>query len=291
MSVWKGRCISRRDAVRLAAGCGIAAAGVALVGAGLGELVPDWQAELRYEDLAKETLVGAVPGDGAEPAADGGSGAEPSRDWDTLEGISPYAAGWVRVENTRVDYPVAALTDSLEDGYFLRHDIWGNVSEVGCPFLERGCTMASAHPVIYAHRLGTTGRMFSDLAATFDPDRLRAIGDCVIEARGMGALHLSPAFAMSVPKASSAVRQTDFAGAGDLRVWLDEQMSSATAVTDQAKGLIENAWRAVTLVTCSYATRRLAAWQPGSERTVTVFISDDPAAGTWATDGAQREAA
>lgn len=302
-------------------GAGLVGVGVVLALSGGIGVAPDLMTEARYRDLAGATEVTGDVAQDAEPDAttasapsggsddtsggtdNGGSGAgsstsgratsrtrvvtrraASSRDWSEVVRRAPAAAAWVRVGNTTVDYPVASLAADMPDTWYLSHDVWDQPNPCGCPFLDRGVSVDGPHPVIYAHRLGMTQRMFYDLDETYEQSRLAALGDCTLSSPDTGDTTLTPAFAMSVRRSDDSVRATDFASVDELRAWLVSQLGRASARTEGADYLVAHATRAVSLVTCSFATRGISSESEDSQRTVTVFVTTDADQASWAGD-------
>ena len=69
--------------------------------------------------------------------------------------------GWIRIEGTRVDYPVAQAKD---DTYYMTYDIEKNKSEHGAIFLDYRCDAASLRGanIVFGHHM-KDGSMFASL--------------------------------------------------------------------------------------------------------------------------------
>ena len=82
-------------------------------------------------------------------------------DFDRLAGISPDIRGWIRLEGTKVDYPVM---QSKDNDYYLSRAVNGTWNKVGTPFMDfrnRG-DFSDRITVIYGHYMGD-GSMFTDI--------------------------------------------------------------------------------------------------------------------------------
>ena len=69
--------------------------------------------------------------------------------------------GWVRIENTKIDFPVMQTKDDPE--YYLRRNFSKKQSNLGTPFADAACDIEySKNIIIYGHNM-KDGTMFSDL--------------------------------------------------------------------------------------------------------------------------------
>ena len=82
-------------------------------------------------------------------------------DFDRLEEISPDIRGWIRLEGTRVDYPVM---QSRNNDYYLSRAVNGEWNKVGTPFMDfrNSGDFSDRLTVIYGHYMGD-GSMFTDI--------------------------------------------------------------------------------------------------------------------------------
>lgn len=79
----------------------------------------------------------------------------------TLYAINSDVAGWIKIEDTQVNYPVVHYTDN---DYYLRRDFYRKDNKHGIPWLEANNTLSppSDNYVIYGHNM-TDGQMFGEL--------------------------------------------------------------------------------------------------------------------------------
>lgn len=69
--------------------------------------------------------------------------------------------GWIRIPETRIDYPVVQTPDS--PNYYLRRGFDKKYSYYGVPYVAEICTIDNCdNTIIYGHNM-TNGSMFSDL--------------------------------------------------------------------------------------------------------------------------------
>jgi sortase B len=75
--------------------------------------------------------------------------------------------GWVKVEDTRIDYPVMFTPSDPEK--YLHLDFEKNYSAAGTPFIGEGCDMESNSIIVYGHHM-RVGTMFANLTKFEDVD-------------------------------------------------------------------------------------------------------------------------
>lgn len=73
---------------------------------------------------------------------------------------NPDFFGWVKIEDTKVDYPVMYAPQELEK--YLHHDFNGNYYYGGTPYLDVRCTPDSDNLLIYGHNM-PDGSMFKGI--------------------------------------------------------------------------------------------------------------------------------
>lgn len=85
---------------------------------------------------------------------------EPKRNYQLLKEENPDFAGWLRIDDTKIDYPVMHTPNEMQ--YYIRRDFYGNTSVSGTPFIGSFCNANSSSIIIYAHNM-KNGTMFGDL--------------------------------------------------------------------------------------------------------------------------------
>jgi len=79
---------------------------------------------------------------------------------------NPDVVGWIRIDNTKLDYPVMFTPDDEER--YLRADLEGNFDMSGLPFIDKDCSMdpESDNLIIYGHNMqnGTAFRALMSYA-------------------------------------------------------------------------------------------------------------------------------
>lgn len=74
---------------------------------------------------------------------------------------NPDCVGWVRIEKTKIDYPIMQTKDNPE--YYLRRNFKKEYSYIGTPFLDADCDMeTSPNLIVYGHNM-RDGAMFAEL--------------------------------------------------------------------------------------------------------------------------------
>ncbi len=174
------------------------------------------------------------------------------------------AVAWISVGSTSIDYPVAQASEG-EPSFYLSHDLWGKESDTGCPFLDWRCGPNGTRALVYAHRMGTTGRQFSPIADTWEQAEFDGIGE-LTWTTSEGTSRLRPLCALKVDKGYQRIQDFGTQGTSELHNWLRRLLSDSTARNTDSDQLIDRAKRAITLVTCSSV-------QGGQrDRTLLVFV-------------------
>ena len=82
-------------------------------------------------------------------------------DLDALRQVNPDVIGWIRVPDTKIDYPVVQNEDN---DFYLEHTWQGNKNSVGAIFMDCGSTpdLTDFNTLIYGHNM-RSGAMFASL--------------------------------------------------------------------------------------------------------------------------------
>ena len=81
---------------------------------------------------------------------------KPKRNYGLLKEKNPDFAGWLRIPDTKIDYPVMHTPDDMQ--YYIRRDFYGESSVSGTPFIGDFCSTDSGSMIIYAHNMKTSTR-------------------------------------------------------------------------------------------------------------------------------------
>ena len=187
-----------------------------------------------------------------------------------------YAA-WLTVEGTPIDLPVAVVADGMPADFYLSHDLWGNRSALGCPYLDERCSEDGMHILVYGHRIGWTDEVFTPLADCYHQQRFDALGQARWESSDGAATVFHPLCALRVSASFAAIQRFSFDDLDDLRSWLNGIAAQADARVSDWEERIARTGRVLTLVTCSEANGHSAT------RTLVIFVANTPASTRQAT--------
>ena len=73
--------------------------------------------------------------------------------------------GWLKIDDTNVDYPVMYTPNDNERGeYYIHRDFDENYSAAGLPFIDKNCDLIlpTDNVIIYGHNMNS-GKMFHDI--------------------------------------------------------------------------------------------------------------------------------
>ncbi|MBE6878091.1 MAG: class B sortase [Ruminococcaceae bacterium] len=68
-----------------------------------------------------------------------------------LKATNPHFVGWIKIDGTKLNYPVVHTPDNPE--YYLRRAFDGSYAISGTPFIGEDCTVDSTNVLIYGHRM------------------------------------------------------------------------------------------------------------------------------------------
>jgi len=85
----------------------------------------------------------------------------PQVDFDALKAINPEIVGWLTIDGTNIDYPIAQHSDN---DYYLHHLFTGEWNSSGCLFMDcrNEPDFSDRHTIIYGHHMDN-GTMFQNL--------------------------------------------------------------------------------------------------------------------------------
>lgn len=97
-----------------------------------------------------------------DDAADGDELSEKGtlRKYDPLYDLNKDFFGWLKIEGTKIDYPV--MQKPYDNEYYLHHDFYGEYSESGMLFIDGDCPADGNYFLIYGHHM-RNGSMFGSL--------------------------------------------------------------------------------------------------------------------------------
>ena len=96
---------------------------------------------------------------------------ESLEDYEKLYNMNKDFFGWLKIDDTVIDYPVMHTPDDPE--HYLHTDFYGNYSESGELFMDANCPQDGCHYLIYGHHM-FNGSMFGDLPKFGELDYYKA---------------------------------------------------------------------------------------------------------------------
>lgn len=127
------------------------------------------KAQERFEELKEEVVRHThvdVSGNYEEKYAKNGM----LQQYYELYGKNNDMAGWLRIKDTVIDYPVVQAKDNE---YYLHRDFYKSNQFSGTPFLDFQCAESSQNRIIYAHNM-KNGTMFAAISKYDDADFFNA---------------------------------------------------------------------------------------------------------------------
>lgn len=193
----------------------------------------------------------------------GSSIADPS--WEALIAINEDTVGWLTVEGTSINLPVTQSSVDEPD-FYLTHDFWNTLSTTGTPYLAAQTDPEGLVIMIFGHHTTITGFMFYDLAGCFEQKSFEDVGTAIWITPEAGSTNFEPLCSLRVASTDTTLMNFDASTEEEMRTWLTQSCTDATAVSDNYDELLATATRALILVTC---TGRLYG---SSSRTITIFV-------------------
>lgn len=126
-------------------------------------LLPGRMEERRLQGQRPTAAVSATPTPTPAPTP------LPQMDFTALLAQNPDVVGWIRIEDTPVDFPVLQGDDNE---FYLRHGLDGEYDILGVPYVDYECDVEQGrHLIIYGHNMGVgESERFSSLQNYKDPD-------------------------------------------------------------------------------------------------------------------------
>ena len=167
----------------------------------------------------------------------------------------PEMVGWLKIPETRIDYPVMFTGDD----FYLSHGIDKKKSRAGVPFVDRRCTVApfGANTIIYGHNM-RNGTMFSGLEKYRDEDYGKGhklvylYTPLGLQEYGVFAAFESRIFGVDDPD----FKHYDFLGVGG-KAEFEKYIANVRGLSLYSfDASVSYGDELLTLVTCSYHTKR-----------------------------------
>lgn len=169
----------------------------------------------------------------------------PLFDWEKLKGINGDFVGWIRLDDSTVDYPFVQGTDNE---YYLRHLFDGTYNNSGCVFMDvnNNRDFSDKNTILYAHNM-KNGTMFASIEKYKDASYYD--GHKVIHIYTEAATYDVYPVAGIVTDGQDDYVRTSFNDDNDFMSYVNRFVSSSTFTSEQS---IESTDRIVMLSTCNY---------------------------------------
>ena len=169
----------------------------------------------------------------------------PLFDWEKLKQINEDFVGWIRLDDSTVDYPFVQGTDNE---YYLRHLFDGTYNNSGCVFMDvnNNRDFSDENTILYAHNM-KNGTMFASIEKYKDASYYD--GHKVIHIYTEAATYDVYPVAGIVTDGQDDYVRTSFNDDNDFMSYVNRFVSSSTFTSEQS---IESTDRIVMLSTCNY---------------------------------------
>ena len=169
----------------------------------------------------------------------------PTVDFEALAEINPDIVGWITIEDTEINYPIAQGSDNQ---YYLKHLFSGEYNSSGCIFLD--CRVADdfsdQHSILYGHHM-KNGTMFSGLDQ-YKKQEFYNVHPYALLMTPNGNYTVR-FFAGYVASVEDNVWNVGFGSDAEFEAWLEEARDRSLFESDVPVAATN---RILTLSTCSY---------------------------------------
>ena len=169
----------------------------------------------------------------------------PLFDWEKLKQINGDFVGWIRLDDSTVDYPFVQGTDNE---YYLKHLFDGTYNNSGCVFMDvnNNRDFSDKNTILYAHNM-KNGTMFASIEKYKDASYYD--GHKVIHIYTEAATYDVYPVAGIVTDGQDDYVRTSFNDDNDFMSYVNRFVSSSTFTSEQS---IETTDRMIMLSTCNY---------------------------------------
>lgn len=169
----------------------------------------------------------------------------PQVDFDALKDINSDIVGWIYLEGSEINYPIA---QSEDNSYYLKHLFDKSSNSSGCIFLDCRNTsdFSDRHSIIYGHHM-KNGTMFSGLDAYKSQEYYDAHPQILLLTPEEN--YVIEIFAGYVASVIDDAWQIGFASDADFKDWLARAIDRSCFDSDITPAATD---RTITLSTCSY---------------------------------------
>lgn len=128
-------------------------------------------------------------------------------DWEKLEDINTDIIGWIKIENTKINYPILKDNDNLK---YLKHSFNGKYNINGSIFTLNDNPFQDNETIIYGHNM-KSGLMFSELGKYMEKDFLKEHPDFEIYTRNQNyKATIFSCYSIGVNKEENNIKSLNF---------------------------------------------------------------------------------
>lgn len=171
---------------------------------------------------------------------------EPQFDWEALRNTNADMIGWIRMEDSTINYPFVQGTDNL---FYLKHMFDGAYNNAGCVFMDatNAPDFSDKNTILYAHNM-KNGTMFADIEKFKDPEYYSSHKSIQLYTE-TATYDVYPVAGVVTDGYEDYVRTT-FADDADFVNYVDRFVSESTFQSDET---INPADQIVMFSTCNYS--------------------------------------
>lgn len=165
--------------------------------------------------------------------------------FDSLLEINPKTVGWIQLEDSAINYPVAQADDN---SFYLSH-LWnGEYNVSGCIFLDatNEASFSDRNSVLYGHNM-KNGTMFAELSKFKDQAYYDA--HAIIRLYTPERDYVVKLFSGYISSGWGNAWRTSFLDEAEFTQWLDDQKARSLFQSDVVPSVHD---RILTLSTCTY---------------------------------------
>lgn len=161
---------------------------------------------------------------------------------------NPDVCGWIRIDNTNIDYPILKGKDNL---FYLSHNVLKESSKAGSIFMDFRCNndFSSFNNILYGHQL-KSGEMFGDIRKFRDIDYFNSHKTGWLFT--IEETYKIEIFSYINTTSDSKIYDTVFLSLKEIENQIDYILNKSSYLSEVN---IKNEDRIITLSTCSYETQ------------------------------------
>lgn len=194
----------------------------------------------------------------------------PTIDWESLKAINPEVVAWINVPQKDIDFPVVQASENTAADFYLKHDVYGNYTKLGCPFIYKHVPKDAQNLLIFGHHLAAE-TMFSKIGNTYIAKNFDSIGTGYYLTDVGKCYYLEPLISINVPMTNQDIQTYEFIDTEEFTEWLVSLYKSnfPKAHCDDYVECISACKKVITLITCKSAYFDL------DQRTAVVFSATE----------------